>query len=311
MEYIYQKIKKGELALKDLEKKLKLEGKLVKKICEKIDIALQARKIFLSFLKIKEMNFSMTNRFGKEISARLFTSGNDTLILFDAGLKTGIKEHPEVGIYLSKSGFDVISIEGGDEVYGTEGVNYIDAIKYLNSKGMTWKKLFALGLSSGGAVALRLAVDDEDIGIIGSMVIDSYFDLAEMWYYGKKYLQSTDLSNPRRKVFENYFKYAEERNEDPEKDPQTFYLASPKSFYRDVKLPVLIIHGIKDEIVPIEQGLELYEALKKEDKDVDFKLVLGEGIHAPGIFSSFENFFGIMQTICAVRAFIKERSSLL
>jgi esterase/lipase len=235
------------------------------------------------------------------------------LVLFDAGLRTGIKEVPEVGVYLSKTGYDVLSVEGGDEVYGTERINYIDAVNYLKTnKSLVWRNIFAVGLSSGGVVALKLGTDDEGIGIKGIVVVDSYFDLIEMWYYGKEYLQKTDPKNPRRKVFESYFKYAEERGVDPEKNAQDFYLASPKSFYKDVRLPVLIIHGVKDEITPIEQGIKLYEALKNENRNVKFKIVVGEGIHSPGIFSSFENFWGIMQTICAARVFmeeLKERNS--
>ncbi len=310
MKYIYQKIKEKEISIKDLEKSLKIEEKLTKKISEQIDIASQIRKIFLSSLEIEEVNFTTKNRYKKEISGKLFTSENDSLILFDAGLRTGLRQFPEIGIYLSKTGYDVVSVEGGDEVYGTEKVNYIDAVNYLKiNKRITWRNIFAVGLSSGGVVSLKLGVDDEGIGIKGVIVINSYFDLTEMWYYGKKYLQKTDPKNPRRKVFESYFKYAEERNVNPDKDAQEFYLASPKSFYKDVKLPVLIIHGIKDEIVPVEQGIKLYEALRKENKNVKFKIVVGEGIHSPGIFSSFENFWGIMQTICAARVFMRELKS--
>jgi len=48
--------------------------------------------------------------------------------------------------------------------------------------------------------------------------------------------------------------------------------------------PFLIAHGDIDELVPFNQSVLLYEALKEAGKEVTFYRVNGAG-HGPGIFS--------------------------
>jgi dipeptidyl aminopeptidase/acylaminoacyl peptidase len=58
------------------------------------------------------------------------------------------------------------------------------------------------------------------------------------------------------------------------------YLASvsPINFVSDIKIPVLLIHGEYDEIVPFKQSKNMYETMKDEDKDVTF-IELNNGDH--------------------------------
>ena len=53
---------------------------------------------------------------------------------------------------------------------------------------------------------------------------------------------------------------------------------SPINFVSDIKIPVLLIHGEYDEIVPFKQSKNMYEEMKDEDKDVTF-IELNNGDH--------------------------------
>jgi dipeptidyl aminopeptidase/acylaminoacyl peptidase len=46
--------------------------------------------------------------------------------------------------------------------------------------------------------------------------------------------------------------------------PETYLRHSPIAHVRGVKTPTLIQHGERDERVPLSQGLELYNALKRQ-----------------------------------------------
>lgn len=53
---------------------------------------------------------------------------------------------------------------------------------------------------------------------------------------------------------------------------------SPINYVSDIKIPVLLIHGEYDEIVPFKQSKNMYEEMKDEDKDVTF-IELNNGDH--------------------------------
>jgi len=72
----------------------------------------------------------------------------------------------------------------------------------------------------------------------------------------------------------------------PEKVPELAGLASPITFVKEGDPPFLIMHGDQDEIVPLAQSQELYEALKKAKVDVQLIKVKG-GAHN---FASSDNF---------------------
>lgn len=53
-------------------------------------------------------------------------------------------------------------------------------------------------------------------------------------------------------------------------DFETYVKYSPLTYAPNVKTPLLIIHGEKDDRVPIEQGEQMFVALKRLGKDVEF-----------------------------------------
>lgn len=75
--------------------------------------------------------------------------------------------------------------------------------------------------------------------------------------------------------------------------------ASP--FYQDLGRelpPFLIFHGDKDNIVHVNQGIEMYKALKEKGQDVTFYKVIG-GEHGPGVWNS--------QTLNIVEEFLSNK----
>jgi dipeptidyl aminopeptidase/acylaminoacyl peptidase len=65
------------------------------------------------------------------------------------------------------------------------------------------------------------------------------------------------------------YKYWREHIGDPRKDKDAIDAVSPAHLADRVQVPVLLIHGDKDGVVPVEQFEIMEKALKKADKDFD------------------------------------------
>ncbi len=115
----------------------------------------------------------------------------------------------------------------------SEEGTYIDAkaaFEYLHSrKDINHKKIIFFGCSLGSAVAVDLSLKERCCGLILETPFTSIKELAKSIY-------------PFLPL--GYF-------------IQTRYDSITK--IKDVKVPLLIIHGDKDELVPIEHGRKLYE----------------------------------------------------
>jgi hypothetical protein len=120
--------------------------------------------------------------------------------------------------------------EGKVSEHGT----YIDAraaLKYLQSrKDINHERIIIFGRSVGSGVAVDLAVKGKCCALILETPFTSMKDLAKSLY---PFLPIGYIL-------------------------QTKYDSISK--IRDIKVPTLIMHGDKDELVPIEQGRKLYEA---------------------------------------------------
>ncbi len=119
--------------------------------------------------------------------------------------------------------------EGKVSEHGT----YIDAraaLKYLQSrKDINHERIIIFGRSVGSAVAVDLAVKGKCCALILETPFTSMKDLAKSLY---PFLPIGYIL-------------------------QTKYDSISK--IRDIKVPVLILHGDKDELAPFEQGRKLYE----------------------------------------------------
>lgn len=63
---------------------------------------------------------------------------------------------------------------------------------------------------------------------------------------------------------------------DSKSEKEKLKAISPTNFADNFQAPVLLIHGRDDTVVPIRQSEEMYKALKKANKEVDFVTLKGE-----------------------------------
>ena len=280
------------------------------------DIASAVRFISPLF-KVDFEDFSFKNRKGQIIEGRLCRpngKGVYNLMPADAGLRTGVTfELPHIAIYLARTGYVVYSVQSKAEVMGGEGLDYIDALYYLRDKYSFIGNLTApLGISSGGAaVALKIASDIVAVknhNIKCVVAAAAYADLAEMWKYAVDYVNTHDLNDHRTKVLIEYLQYAADLGMDPGTNPEVFDNASPINYAKDINIPTLLVHGVEDQVVPVEQSIKLYKKMKELGKDVKLKIVWGEGVHAPTLemITELPDFVGLLQTISATQKFLKE-----
>ncbi len=122
----------------------------------------------------------------------------------------------------------------------SEQGTYIDAgaaLKYLQSrKDINHERIIIFGRSVGSAVAVDLAVKGKCCALILETPFTSMKDLAKSLY---PFLPIGYIL-------------------------QTKYDSISK--ISDIKVPTLIMHGDKDELVPIEQGRKLYESANEPKK---------------------------------------------
>jgi len=120
----------------------------------------------------------------------------------------------------------------GNEGKPTEKNLYHDAekaVKWLNTQGLNNKDIVLYGESLGTGVATELASKNNFGGIILESPFTSMVDTAKIYYpYLPVNLLLKDRFNSKNKI-------------------------------KDIKTPILIMHGKKDNVVPQKMGLELYE----------------------------------------------------
>lgn len=127
------------------------------------------------------------------------------------------------------------------------------------------KRMCIFGWSYGGYMAMAGAAFSPDLyncSVAGAGVAD--VDRMLAWEG-----ETTSRESP-------VFKYWLDRMG----DAATRQAASPADFAANVKIPMLLIHGDKDENVPFEQSVIMRDALTKAGKDVEFVELPGEE-HTP------------------------------
>lgn len=107
------------------------------------------------------------------------------------------------------------------------------AIKWLKSKGVTEKNIILYGESLGAGVAVEVAQNKNYAGVI----LESPF--TSMVNMGKKYYPFFPVSLLLKDKFESYKKI------------------------NNIFVPVLIVHGKVDKIVPYDMGKKMYELANK------------------------------------------------
>ena len=163
----------------------------------------------------------------------------------------------------------------------SESVSIIDSIedckdaarwitKNYKEFGFDTENIGTLGVSSGAHLALMTSYANEDSS-------SSYRDLKDVDYkikYVVSYSGPTDLANLDNKEFKSALNsFASDLN-----SKEALNKLSPITYVSDTSPNTLIIHGEKDEVVPLSQGNDLYNV--GISKGCDFQLeVIPNGNH--------------------------------
>ncbi len=125
------------------------------------------------------------------------------------------------------------------------------------------------GHSMGGNITLRaMVVNTKDVkaGVIWAGVVADYEDMANNWTRSKPFVLSErekSFSRPNRQTLvEKYGNF--------QSNPDFWKSIAPISFVNDISSPVQIHHGSDDEEVPVLFSRRLEEALKREEKVIEF-----------------------------------------
>jgi dipeptidyl aminopeptidase/acylaminoacyl peptidase len=135
----------------------------------------------------------------------------------------------------------------------------VSSVAYLKTvPGVDPKRIAVLGQSGGALLALFAVTHQPDLF---AAAVDFYgpTDLAT-WYKnepGSRSMLVAVLGGT------------------PVEKPDAYRAASPVTFVKDVRIPILIVHGDADAAVPISQALELASSLKKANKRFDLIRIKG------------------------------------
>lgn len=162
--------------------------------------------------------------------------GHPTVILFhgNAGKMSG--RAIKAAHFIEKGyGFLLVEYRGFGDNPGapTEAGFYLDAraaIQFVKAQGVPENDIVLYGESIGTGVAVQMATEIQSRGLILEAPFKSAVDIAKMRYY---WLPVDFLIKDR---FDNFSKI------------------------KNVKMPLLIIHGDEDMVVPYAEGIGLFEA---------------------------------------------------
>lgn len=135
-----------------------------------------------------------------------------------------------------------------------------DAVaQVLRDKGLDGDRVAIMGASYGGYAALMGAVRRPDL-YKAAIAICGVSDLPDMLAAEKR-----DDDTPTREVFGFWKK----RIGDPETDGPMLEAASPRRRAAEIVCPILLVHGVDDQIVPVAQSRIMNSALRSARKAVE------------------------------------------
>jgi dipeptidyl aminopeptidase/acylaminoacyl peptidase len=181
--------------------------------------------------------------------------------------------------YRKSSGGGLDSLKKGLEEWVANIQNDIeDANQWGIDKGLIQKgKVCIAGVKYGGYVALMSAVENRG-QYACAISISGISDLPDMFTDSKRYTSHTSV----KKFLGN--------------DSKTMRKLSPVSLTKTIQIPILLIHGADDIVVPASQSEQMYDALKRGKKDVEYVKIEAAGHsfeeqeHRTTLYSALEKF---------------------
>lgn len=143
-----------------------------------------------------------------------------------------------------------------------------DAVaQVVRDKGLDNRRVAIMGTSYGGYAALMGAVRRPDL-YRAAISICGVTDLSDMLAWEKR-----EDDTPTKEIY-GFWKT---RIGDPDTDGPMLEAASPRRRVADIACPVLLVHGVNDEIVPVIQSRIMNSALRGARKSVDYVEVPSAG----------------------------------
>jgi uncharacterized protein len=149
---------------------------------------------------------------------------------------------------LTGIGFDVLLFDyrgyGSNRARPSEEGTYLDAEAALNcmlaQPRVDRKRVLYFGRSLGGAIALKLACEHPPAGLILLSTFASIREVAQSWFPGRRIPDALVRSIPDA--------YPSVRR------------------IKNLRAPLLVLHGEVDELVPLSQAEKLYKAARRPKK---------------------------------------------
>lgn len=168
-----------------------------------------------------------------------------------------------------------------------------DAAHFLVKNGLSdQNKICIAGISYGGYAALMGSLHQEKL-FKCAISINGVTDLLGI-------IDNTETNLKKINAEQQIDKLLYQRIGHPEHDKAMLKQQSPVYRANDVQVPILLIGGEKDKIVPFEQQEDMHDALKDAKKDVEF-IEFEEGRHNP-----IRNYEDIKPFYEAVESFLKK-----
>ena len=191
--------------------------------------------------------------------------GQPTLLYFHGNASNLAGRAGRVGEYLNKGrGMLMLSCRGygGSEGRPTEANNFADArlaYDWLRAQGVAASDIVLYGESLGSGVAVHLATQVP----VGGIILDAPF---------------TSITDVGQRIY-------------PYLPVRTFLFDRYDSLSRigAIEAPLLIVHGDRDDLIPIEMGRKLYHAAPQPKT---FEAIVGGGHADHYLFGSYDVIHG-------------------
>ena len=198
------------------------------------------------------------------------------------GWQDGGKANPPAAEYLVSRGFAYASIRyrlSGEAKWPAQIEDCEDALRWLRERsaefGYDARKVGAWGLSAGGHLVAMLGTRSKGAGR-ADVVVD-YFGPTDFLRMNdrKGRIDHDAPGSPESKLLGAAIQTV----------PELVKTASPPAFVSKGSAPMLIVHGDKDPLVPIEQSGLLRDALKQAGVVHEYVVIEGGGHGGAGFFT--------------------------
>lgn len=205
------------------------------------------------------------------------------LWLHGGGWERGAKSDNSVALSLAGGGFITASIAyrlSGEAHFPAALEDCKCAIRYLRANAARYSidpdRIGVAGASAGGNLALLVGLTGDNSAFEGSggwprtssrvCAIASYYGPAD-FAAGQSAFDSTKDQNPVSRYIGATFA----------ENPDAYHRASPITYVHPGAPPILLVHGDRDELVPIAQSENMFAALQQAGSRARFVKVSGAG----------------------------------